>query len=277
MRLLFIILFCWATLSFSQSEWQVIEFDSWVSFSFPAFHKESDTLSQHDFHADGEFGLMQSVKIPQPQAQITNEQELIAYYNAFQEMSISQNNGDLIEDSTTRLNELYIRHFTFENIWNNSSEVQENMVLMLHRNIYSFTYAYLKTDRFKAQQEINKFFGGITISNVDLDDQLTIPNKSERQGEAVGKVFRYILAGVIVVATVLILMKKYKPVIVMKNILSLVLLTWGAVCLFLYVVNLLFDVNRTLLLTSGIGCLITGYVLRKIVLPGENRENKTGN
>ena len=112
-------------LSHGQSKWTTILLDENLSFAIPSEYKKSDTLGQDNFLAKTEFAYLQAVKIPQPQARITNQKELIDYYIAFQKLTIDQNYGDLISDSTIELNDLYTRVFRFENFWNDSLEVQE--------------------------------------------------------------------------------------------------------------------------------------------------------
>jgi hypothetical protein len=249
-----------------QSEWEVIRLDNNISFSFPLEYKRGDTLGQDNFLASTKVGYLQAVKIPQPQAQISNEKELIAYYDAFQKMTIEQSYGDLLSDSTIRIDDLYSRVFKLETYWNDTLEVQENMIVLIDHSMYSFTYAHFKYKR-GALKERNTFFSGITIHNSDFEDQLTIPNKYERSGEYFGYVFRYVFLAGIVLAITLWFLKKYEQVRIIKNFFAWTLLTWGAVCLFLYIGNVFFSNNVYSLLIMGVVCLPIGFLLRKMRVP----------
>ncbi len=66
-------------LSSGQSTWKTIRMDEHVSFKLPADYKRSDTLGQANFLAQTDLAYFQVVKIPQPQARITNKKELIDY------------------------------------------------------------------------------------------------------------------------------------------------------------------------------------------------------
>src|SRR5690606_40863338 len=77
-------------LSHGQSKWTTIHLDKHLSFTIPSEYKKSDTLGQVNFRANTDFAYIQVAKIPQPQAQITNKQELIDYYVAFQKLTIEQ-------------------------------------------------------------------------------------------------------------------------------------------------------------------------------------------
>lgn len=264
--LLILMLFLLPSLFAQPKEWEVIQLDD-VSFSLLSPYKKSDTLGQLNFLSTGNFGYIQVVKIPQPQAMITNVNELIEYYKAFQSITIDQSYGDLISDSTMKLNGLYLRTFIFENYWNDSLEIQENLILLVDRSMYSFTYAYLKEKQATIHREKERFFSGITIYSVDFEDQLTIPNKNEQYGMFVGKIFQYIILAAIVLVIILWFLKKFKLVRLIKRIFSMIFLSWGGVCVFLYVGNLFFDQNPYSLLIMGIISLIVGYVLHVIKVP----------
>ena len=134
--------------------------------------------------------------------------------------------------------------------------------------MYSFTYAYFKDEEQLAKDDKEIFFSGITFHDTDFKDQLTIKrNKNEEAGEFVGYIMRYVIIAIILLAVILFFLKKYQLAKSIVNILSLGLLTWGAVCIFLYIVNLLMDSKFDSLLIVGIICLIIGFVLRKIKLP----------
>ena len=134
--------------------------------------------------------------------------------------------------------------------------------------MYSFTYAYFKDEEQLAKDDKEIFFSGITFHDTDFKDQLTIKrNKNEEAGEFVGYIMRYVIIAIILLAVILFFLKKYQLAKSIVNILSLGLLTWGAVCIFLYIVNLLMDSKFDSLLIVGVICLIIGFVLRKIKLP----------
>jgi len=255
-------------LSHGQSKWTTIHLDKHLSFTIPSEYKKSDTLGQVNFRANTDFAYIQVAKIPQPQAQITNKQELIDYYVAFQKLTIEQSYGDIFSESTIELNDLSARIFQFENFWNDSLEVQENTIVFVDKSMYSFTYAYFKDEKQLAKRDKEIFSSGITFHATDFKDQLTIErNKNEEAGEFVGYIMRYIIIATILLAVILFFLKKYRLVKSILNILSLASLTWGATCLFLYIVNLFMENKLDLLLTGGVVCLIVGFVLRKIKLP----------
>lgn len=255
-------------LSHGQSNWTTIHLDDNLSFSIPVEYKKNDTLGQANFHARTDFAYIQVAKIPQPQAQIATKNELIGYYIAFQKLTIDQSYGDIISDSTIELDDLSARVFQLETFWNDSLEVQENTIVFVNKSMYSFTYAYFKDEKQLAKVDKEIFMSGITFHDTNFKDQLTIErNKNEEAGEFVGFIIRYVVIAAILLAVILLFLKKYQLVKSILNILSLGSLTWGAVCLFLYIVNLFMGNKLDLLLTIGVICLIIGFVLRKIKLP----------
>ena len=249
----------------AQSRWEVIRLDK-ISFAIPSEYTERDTLGQYNFHAKGDFSRIQVTKIPQPYAQIHNEKELVEYYKLFQKLTIEQSAGDLLSDTTITFNNLIAREFVFQSYWNDSLEVQQNMIIFIDRSMYSFTFAYLKEVRARALLEGQRFFPKITIYDTDFEDQLTAPNKAEQAGEAVGYIGRYVILLALFLAVISFFMKKYKFLRIMKRILSLIFLTWGAFSIFLHV-GLLFFQQDSMLLTRGVVCLIIGFTLHFIRVP----------
>jgi hypothetical protein len=259
---------------FTPLKWDVTRFDDRVSLTIPSTFRQSDTLGQRNFLATGQFGFLQAVKIPQPQAEIKNENELVNFYKAYQRIAIDQASGNLVSDTTLKLNDdLYIRTFTYEVVWNDSLEVQENMIIFIDHALYSFTYACFKEGKQAAKNERDQFFNGIKIYNSDFDDQLTIPNRHVRQGEIVGYVLRYIMIALLILAIVLWFFKKYLYVRLIKNIFSWTFLIWGAICLVIYLGNFFFGNPEFYFLIPGIACPIIGIALRWIKVP--YTQNKT--
>lgn len=255
-------------ISYGQSKWTTIHLDEHVSFTIPSDYTKSDTLGQENFLAKTEFAYIQAVRIPQPQAQINNEKELIDYYIAFQKLTVDQSYGDLVSDSTVKLNDLQVRVFQFETLWNESLEVQENRIVFIDSSMYSFTYAYFKDEEQLAKDDKSVFFSGIEFHDTDFKDQLTTKrNKNEEAGEFVGYIMRYVIIAIIFITLLLFALKKYHLVKLIVNILSIGHLTWGVFCLFLYFINLILNSRFDSLLIVGVICLIIGFVLRKIKLP----------
>ena len=256
--------------SFGQSDWKVVRLDYNLTFSFPSDYKKTDTLGQENFLGRTDVGYMQAVKIPWPQANVTNERDLMEHYDVFQKSTVERSVGDLVSDSTVKLNDLCVRVFEFENFFNDSLEVQENMIMLIDHSVYSFTYAYFKDEKEKALKEKDAFFTSIATDDVDFEDQLTMPRQAsslERSGELFGYIFRYVTLGALIVTIVLFFLKKYDQVRKIKNIFAMIFLTWGSVCLFLYLGNLFFrNYVNSLLIMGGI-CLIVGYVSRKVNVP----------
>lgn len=256
--------------SFGQSDWQAVPLDYNISFSFPSDHKRTDTLGQKNFLGRTDVGYMQAVKVPWPQANVTNESDLMRHYDAFQKSAVERSLGDLVSDSTIKLNDLYVRVFEFENFFNDSLEVQENMIILIDHSVYSFTYAYFKDEKVKALKERDAFFTSITTDDVNFEDQLTIPRQAisfDRSGELFGYIFRYVTVGALIVTIILLFLKKYDQVRKVKNIFAMLFLTWGSVCLFLYLGNLFFKNYVNSLLIMGSVCLIVGYALRRVNVP----------
>ena len=255
--------------SLAQSGWKVVRLDHNLSFSFPSDYKRTDTLGQKNFLGRTAAGYLQAIKVPWPQAHITNETDLIEYYNAFQKSAVEQSHGDLVSDSTIKLNDLYVRVFEFESFWNDTIEVQENMVILIDHSIYSFAYAYFKDQKEKARKERDEFFSNIITHDVAFEDQLTIPKSTstERAGEFLDYIFRYVTIAALVLVIVLLFLKKYDQVRMIKNIFMMIFLTWGGVCLFLYVGNIFLKNRADSLLIMGGSCLLIGFVLRKIKVP----------
>jgi hypothetical protein len=237
----------------------------------PSTYREKDTLNQNNFLAKTNYGYLQAAKVPQPQAQIHNENDLIAYYKSFQKITIDQNYGDAISDSTIRLNGLYAHVFSFERYWNDTLEIQKNMIVMIDHSMYSFVYGHFKEAQNMAREERERFFSGIVIDNVDFEDQLTLPKQEQYypSGILLGYIFRYAILAALAFAAVLWFLKKYHYVRLIRNILFWTLFACGAVCLFFYTLNCLFFYSNDLypLLVPGIICPILGSVLRIIKIP----------
>lgn len=196
--------------SFGQLDWKVVRLDYNLSFSFPSDYKKTDTLGQKNFLGRTDLGYMQAVKVPWPHAKVTNESDLMEYYDAFQKSTIERSSGELVSDSTIKLNGINVRFFAFENLFNDSLEVQESMIILIDRNLYPFTYAYFKDEKGKAIKERDIFFSSIAPHDVDFEDQLTIPpeiSSLERSGELFGYIFRYVTLAALVVALILLFSK----------------------------------------------------------------------
>jgi hypothetical protein len=252
-------------LSNGQSKWETIRMDEHVSFKLPADYKRSDTLGQANFLAQTDIAYFQVVKIPQPQARITNKKELIDYYIAFQKITIDQNNGDLVSDSTIELNDLHVRDFKFENYWDDSLVVQENIIFLVNNSMYSFTYSYFKSKELQVENERKIFFSSIDLYDVDSEYQLTLErNKSKTASEIVGYVLRYITIATALLAIILFFLKRYRLAKLLVTILSLGFLAWGAVCVMLYIGNLFMGNKMNSLLIPGVICLVVGFALQKV-------------
>ncbi len=252
-------------LSSGQSTWKTIRMDEHVSFKLPADYKRSDTLGQANFLAQTDLAYFQVVKILQPQARITNKKELIDYYIAFQKITIDQSNGELVSDSTIDLHDLYARDFKFENYWDDSLIVQENIIFLVNNSMYSFTCSYFKNNELQAENERKIFFSSIDLHDVDSEHQFTIErSKSNATSEIVGYVFRYITAGIALLAIILFFLKRYRLAKLLVNILSWGFLAWGAVCVVLYIGNVFMGNKMNSLLIPGVISLVVGFALQKV-------------
>src|SRR4051794_23972736 len=97
------------SISLAQSDWKLVQLDNSVSFLFPSDYKRTDTLGQENFHSRTDAGYLQAVKIPWPEANVTNEVGLTEHYVSLQNLMIERSLGDLVSDSTIQLNGLYVR------------------------------------------------------------------------------------------------------------------------------------------------------------------------
>jgi hypothetical protein len=114
----------------------------------------------------------------------------------------------------------------------------------------------------------DNFIAGITIHTTSFEDQLTTTRTAnEKSGEFVGLIMRYVLLLVVAVTIVLWFLKKYDLVRRIKNVLAIAFLTWGGVCLFLFIGNILYHKYVYALLMMGSLCLIGGFLLRKMKVP----------
>lgn len=255
----------------AQPQWETIHMNDNISFTFPTGYKQNDTLGQNNFHASARFGILQAAQIQQPHAKIENKDQLIDYYLAFEKSTLEQNSGSNLSSQTIRIGHLFARKFEFETSWNDSLEVQETMIIMIGGSIYSFTYAYFKSNSVSAIKERDAFFDGITIHNTDFEDQLTIPNSMERSGEFFGIIFRYTTIAAAVLAIAFWFLKKYSYLRILKNIFSVIFLAWGSICVFIFAGNLFFGKVMHPILIAGAVCLIVGLILRKIKIPSQRK------
>jgi hypothetical protein len=271
-RLTFLMLFLKAILfysvtTFGQPKWERVQFDDRVHFLIPIDYEKSHDVGRNSFSAFSELGYLQVDKLPQPQAEIYNEEDLNNCYQLFQQSIIINSYGAFATDSTFKLGELYVRSFEFQNYRLDTTELHWHMIVLVDRYMYSFSYRTPMRHKFKTREERNSFFGSIGIDNKGFEDQLTISKADNPLTVLVGLILRYILIGALVVAVVLFFFKKYNQVRIIKNILSWALLVWGAVCVFIYLGNLFFSVQVLSLLIVGIVCLIVGFLLRILKLP----------
>jgi len=261
------ILFC-PIVSFGQPKWERVQFDEDISFLIPIDYEKSHDLGRNSFQAYSELGYLQVDKLPPPQAEIYNEEDLNKCYQLFQESTIRNNNGVFATDSTFKRGELTVRSFEFQNYRLDTTELHWHMIVLVDRYMYSFSYRTPMRHKFKTREERKAFFGNIGIESKGFEDQLTISKADKPLTVFVGLILRYIMIGALVVAVVLFFFKKYNQLRIIKNILSWASLTWGAVCACIYLGNLFFSVQIPFLLIVGIVCLTVGFLLRVLKLPG---------
>jgi len=257
----------YSTTTFGQPKWERVQFDDRVSFLIPIDYEKRHDLGRNSFSAFSELGYLQVDKLPRPQAEIYNEEDLNKCYQLFQESTITNNYGVFTTDSTFKRGELYVRSFEFQNYRLDTTELHWHLIVFVDRYMYSFSYRTPMRHKFKTRVERNSFFGNIGIESNGFEDQLTISKANNPLTVLVGLILRYILIGALVVAVVLFFFKKYNQVRIIKNILSWALLMWGVVCTFIYLGNLFFSVQIPFLLIVGIVCLIVGFLLRLLKLP----------
>jgi len=251
----------------AQSKWESIRLDENISVTLPPGYERTVAFGEISFRVPAGNAFLQVQIIPQPEAQITNAQDLIHRYKGFEQSTLDEHQGKLLGDSTYHRNGLYTFRFQFESVWKDTLVTQENMIVLIDRTMYSFTCGYFKRNRKKAVEIRDAFMAGITIHNTSFENQLTIPPASERAGEVVGLIFRYVLLAVVALVIFLWFLKKYDQVRKIKSILSIAFLAWGSVCLFLFVGNIFFYKYMYSLLIMGGICLGLGIILRKVRVP----------
>jgi hypothetical protein len=249
-------------LSVAQTKWRNLQLDDAVSFVMPSTYTKSNTAGQLIFRSTSAFVAIQAAKIRQPDIHVNTEKELIDFYIAYQKLVIDQSYGDLVSDSTIKLNDLYARIFKFEVYWDDSLAIQENTVVLIDQSIYSFNYAYLSGAEQLSQRDRDRFFSGISFHKVDFEGQLTTArDETYKSGEYFGLILRYVTVGAIILAIALWFFRRYRYVKIIVTILSLMFLTWGAICVFIYIGNLFLGEVISSFLIIGIINLVVGFVL----------------
>lgn len=260
------------SLGFAQSEWDTLRFDNKVSFPFPSQHEEFDSIGQNIFRAKTDFGSILAVRIPDPQAHIPDSSRLIDYYKSFEMATMKRNQGSASSSATIRVNSLFAHRFQFECYTNGSLELQQHMIFFIDPYTYSFTYACRSRERLLSRKERDRYFSSVTIYNTDFEDQLTVPDSNERIGDLIGYIFRYIAIAAAVLVVILVFLKKYRYVRLIRNIFSWTFLLYGAFSIVSYVGDLFFGMNFTFLLISGVICLVLGLLLRIIKIPAYTKK-----
>lgn len=241
-----------------------MDLDGRFSFSMPPGYEEVDTVDQKSFFVSTRFGYIFVTKVPQPTAHISNEQELVEFYKSFQKLTVAENSGIIFKDSTVKLANTVMRTFEFQNEWNDKPTIVENMAVFVDHTAYNFAYAYAVNKAPSARGERDRFFAGISIINMDPEDQLTVSGASSQLGESFGLVFRYVCVAGFVLTIVLWFLKKDRYVQLIKNIFSWAFMLWGGVLVFIYIGNLIFNFNMYSLLVAGAIFLLIGLGLRKV-------------
>jgi hypothetical protein len=252
---LFIILF--PLFSYGQADWEVIKLDR-VSFSFPSEHTKTDTLGQHIDFAWTPVGRVQAAKIPQPHAQFKNESELLGFLQSFQDITIEKSYGDLVSDSTLKIEEHAARLFTYSTSYNDTSEIHENMIVYISPTIYSFSYSCYEDEKGLAMKEKHAFFDGITIYG---------PDKNVLAGEFAGLILRYVMIAGALIAILLWFFKKYRAVSIIKTVFAWTFLAYGSILTLFFLGNLAFDNHLPHFIFFGVTFLAVGFFLRWMKVP----------
>jgi hypothetical protein len=250
-------------MAISQPTWEEQTLDLNFSFSMPSLYSEKDTLGEKSLWSTGEFGSMLASKIHQPQFQMATNEDLINYYKSFSKICAEQRDGEVISDSIGMFKNLPAYFFLIEDTWNDSLEVQDNVIVMIKNDMYLFNYVCFKNMQLMASEEKAHFFSSINYA-------FSIPpiSDTERSGMFFGKIAQYILLVTLIAVIVLWYFKKFAIILRIKKVISLLFFSWGAFCVFMYLANKLADNGEyPSLIAVGLICLVIGYVLRVVKIP----------
>ena len=258
----------------AQSETEVVRLDYNISFTIPKNYHKLDTLDQTIYYVEANGARMEVTKVLQPEAQIRNVQELLAFYHAYQQTVVDRLQGQLVEQHDYNSNEQYTHYFKIETQLEGSVEIYASMLALIDRNLYSFSYSSYKRDGKKGKLGREAFFRGITIYNTSLQRQLTIRTANDLLGEKLNLILRYVLLATIVTGVVLWFLKIYSWVKRIKNVLAIGLLSWGFVNLLLFALNVLVhNSSGSILFTSAL-YVIVGFFLGWLKVPVREKDNR---
>jgi len=164
-----------------------VKIDKLVTVSMPAGYIQKDTLGQHIFSANTDFGYL--VATVEPNAKdnqaLKREKDLNSlmknYIRGIQQQS---GNGSTQNVRDTTIGNLEAKAFTLVTDDGNGNVQDRNFLVIYTKDAtYSFQYAYPDTRKDLVNSEAKAFFGSISLSpELQRDDQYTDINSTSSAG-----------------------------------------------------------------------------------------------
>ena len=184
-------------------EFEVIKLDENISVPVPHKYKILDTNGVLvTFGQIGNCKAFTSKVFAKDYDLIRSEEDLLSFYDGFQNRSIENKKGDLIETKTETIKHLLCRTYSFYETIENKRHVEYHLLLFINKNLYAISFLELESEHEKVKTLREDYFSRIEPSStMNFNNQITV-DTAYNIGYFLGSVFIYIL----LITTVLLLL-----------------------------------------------------------------------
>lgn len=224
-RLFFTIAFISVTSLLAQSaKWASFENDPYFRYELPGNFDKNVAKNQTTYSSSGKYCIFMVSMIRQPGIKTSAPYHLEAFYKGL--LRTVHTGKNTVSDSLLMFRGFLADRITMQTKAAANTEITEATFVLVKNVSYVFSITFSESNRGRSKEERDYFISSIhAIGGHPYGYQYTNFDKDYETGEKIGRILRYIFPLFIVIAVLLIILKKWKAVRIMKNIAGCFFLT----------------------------------------------------